>query len=334
MLTRKQNLLETIRHGNPDRFVNQYEAFQMVYGTPYTASAPMAQKGGPSVVNQWGVTISFPEGMPGPFPVHDEEHIVCKDIAEWKKYVKAPNVVFTPEEWAPFVAEAEKIDRDEYFVTPFVAPGVFEQCHYLQEIQNCLMNFYEEPEAMHELVDYITDWEIRYAQELCKYIKPDALFHHDDWGSGASSFISPEMFDEYFVPAYKKIYGCYRDCGVQVIVHHSDSYAANLVPSMIEIGIDIWQGVMTSNKIEELIPKYGDKITFMGGIDSATIDRVDWSRDVIASEAKRATEQYGRKSFIPCNTMGGPESIYPGVYDTLTEEIEKINQKILAEGKF
>ena len=142
------------------------------------------------------------------------------------------------------------------------------------------------------------------------------------------------MFDQYFVPAYKKIYGCSRDCGVQVIVHHSDSYAANLVPSMIEIGIDIWQGVMTSNKIEELIPKYGDKITFMGGIDSATIDRVDWSRDVIASEAKRATEQYGRKSFIPCNTMGGPESIYPGVYDTLTEEIEKINQKILAEGKF
>ena len=218
MLSRKQNLLETISHGNPDRFVNQYEAFQMVYGTPYTTSVPMAVKGGPNVVNQWGVTISFPDGMPGPFPVHDQEHIVCKDITEWEKYVKAPNVIYTPEEWAPFVAEAEKIDRDEYFVTPFVAPGVFEQCHYLQEIQNCLMNFYLEPEAMHELVDYITDWEVAYAQELCKYIKPDALFHHDDWGSGTSSFISPEMFQEYFVPAYKKIYGCYRECGVKVIV--------------------------------------------------------------------------------------------------------------------
>ena len=116
MLSKKQNLLETIRHGHPDRFVNQYEAFQMVYGTPYTASNPRPVQGGPPVVNAWGVTSSFPEGMPGPFPVHDEEHIVCKDITEWRKYVHAPNVIFTPEEWAPFVAEAEKIDRDEYFV--------------------------------------------------------------------------------------------------------------------------------------------------------------------------------------------------------------------------
>lgn len=60
MLSRKQNLLETISHGNPDRFVNQYEAFQMVYGTPYTTSVPMAVKGGPNVVNQWGGDHFFP----------------------------------------------------------------------------------------------------------------------------------------------------------------------------------------------------------------------------------------------------------------------------------
>ena len=32
MLTKKQNLLETIRGGHPDRYVNQYEAIAMVYG--------------------------------------------------------------------------------------------------------------------------------------------------------------------------------------------------------------------------------------------------------------------------------------------------------------
>ena len=31
MLTTKQNLLETIHGGHPDRFVNQYEAFKMVF---------------------------------------------------------------------------------------------------------------------------------------------------------------------------------------------------------------------------------------------------------------------------------------------------------------
>ena len=182
MLSKRQNLLETIRGGHPDRYVNQYEAIALLFGTPYSVRNAMPTKGGPNVKNAWGVTISFPEGMPGPFPVHDEEHIVCKDITHWRDYVKAPNVKFSAEEWAPFVAEAEKIDRDEYFVAPFVAPGIFEQCHYLLEIQNCLIQFYEEPEYMHELIDYITDWELAYAEEICKYLKPNALFHHDDWG--------------------------------------------------------------------------------------------------------------------------------------------------------
>ncbi len=94
---------------------------------------------------------------------------------------------------------------------------------------------------MHGLIDYIADWELEYARQACAYIKPDALFHHDDWGSMISSFMSPDMFREFMVPAYKRVYGYYREHGVEVIVHHSDSYAANLVPAMIEIGIDMWR---------------------------------------------------------------------------------------------
>lgn len=327
MLTKKENLLETIRGGHPDRYVNQYEAIALLYGTPYTVRNAMPVKGGPNVVNAWNVTISFPEGMPGPFPVHDKEHIVCKDITRWKDYVKAPNVLFPKEEWEPFIKEAEKIDRNEYFVAPFIAPGIFEQCHYLLEIQNCLMNFYEEPECMHELVDYITDWELQYAEQICKYLKPDAIFHHDDWGSQQNSFISTEMFREYYEPAYKKVYGYYKEHGVELIIHHSDSYAANLVPSMINMGIDIWQGVMSTNNIPELIEKYGGQITFMGGIDSGKVDKEDWTRENIAQVAEQACNANGTKYYIPCNTMGGPESIYPGVYETISEEIARISKE-------
>ena len=34
MLTKKQNLLECIRGGNPDRIVNQWEAFERVIANP------------------------------------------------------------------------------------------------------------------------------------------------------------------------------------------------------------------------------------------------------------------------------------------------------------
>lgn len=61
-----------------------------------------------------------------------------------------------------------------------------------------------------------------------------ALLHHDDWGSAKNSFLSPDMFDEFLTPYYKKIYGYWKERGIEVIIHHNDSYSRNLVLSMID----------------------------------------------------------------------------------------------------
>lgn len=334
MLTKRQNLLETIKGGNPDRFVNQYEAFLcqegmfgMIMGDPIQAASPFPTPGG-QAVNGWGVTISWPENVPGPFPVHDDEHKVLKDITKWKEVVKAPRLDYPHEEWDNFIPTIEVIDRDEVFAIVFIAPGVFEQLHYLMGMDDCLINFYEEPEAMKELIDYIADWEVGYAELLCENFHPDAIFHHDDWGSHNSSFISPQMFEEFILPAYKKIYGYYKSHGVELIVHHSDSYAANLVPSMIEMGIDIWQGCSTTNNVPELVKKYGGKISFMGDIDNGIVDIENWTPELIAREVRRACKTNGKFYFIPNTTMGGPMSTYPGVYEAVSKEIDKMSNEM------
>ena len=328
MLTKRQNLMETMKGGHPDRFVNQYEAFAILMGSPFGNRNPNPKLGEHNVVNAWGVTKSWPVGTPGAFPVHTADKIVIKDIENWRDYVKVPRVVYDAQEWEPFIEAAEKVDRNEQFVTPFFAPGVFEQCHYLMEIQNCLIAFYENPDEMHELIDCITHFELDYAAELCKYIKPDALFHHDDWGSQVSTFLSPDMFREFIKPAYMKIYGYYKDHGVQVIVHHSDSYAATLVPDMIDMGIDIWQGVMNTNNIPELIRQYGGQITFMGGIDSATVDFPQWTEEIVAEQVRKACESCGKLYFIPNASQGLPMSTYPGVYEALSREIDNMSKEM------
>ena len=328
MLTKKQNLLETIRGGKPDRYVNQYEYMHMIMGTPFTARNQRANPGQTGVKDLWGITWSWPEGTPGQFPVHTPDKIAIPDIEELDKYYHEPSLDFTDEDWAPFLGQLEGINRDEEFVTVFVAPGIFEMCHHLQEIQNCLMNFYEYPDEMHDLIDRLTNWELRYAEQICKYLKPDAIFHHDDWGSQQSTFISPEMWREFIKPAYEKIYGYYKAHGVELIVHHSDSFAATLVPDMIDVGIDVWQGVMTSNNIPELIEKYGGKITFMGGIDSATVDRPDWTPELVAQEVRKVCEAYGTKYFIPNTTQGLGMSTFPGVYEAVSAEIDKMSKEM------
>ena len=328
MLTKRQNMIETMRGGHPDRFVNGYEALGFVMGSPYNKRNPRLKPGEMDVVNAWGITKSWPVGTPGPFPVHTPEKIVVKDIEEWRKYVKVPRVVYDAEEWEPFIAAAEAIDRHEQFVVTYFAPGVFEQSHYLMGIQNCLMAFYENPDEMHELIDCITQFELDYAAEVCRYLKPEALFHHDDWGSQISTFLSPDMFREFVKPAYMKIYGYYKAHGVDLIIHHSDSYAATLVPDMIDMGIDVWQGVMNTNNIPELIQKYGGQITFMGGIDSATVDFEGWTEEVVAEQVRKACEANGKLYFIPCTSQGLPISTYPGVYEAVGRAIDAMSREM------
>ena len=59
MLTKKQNMLEVIRGGNPDRFVKQYEAIQFILNTPYALQYPMMPEGpgAPAVKCGWGIPM-------------------------------------------------------------------------------------------------------------------------------------------------------------------------------------------------------------------------------------------------------------------------------------
>lgn len=324
MLTKRQNLLETIKGGNPDRFVNQYEFMDIIMEAPGFKFAPP----GSDAKDDWGVTFRWPEGQIGQFPLHDEEHKVLKDITEWKKYVKAPVIDTSDEAWAAAITHANSIDRNEQFVTVPYFGGVFERCHHLMGMEDALMALYEEPEAMHELIDYITEYELACAKVMIDKLHPDALFHHDDWGSQKNSFISPETFEEFYLPAYKKIYSFYKANGVELIVHHADCYAANLVPYMIEMGIDIWQGVMTTNNTPELIKKYGGQISFMGDIDSGVVDFPGWTPELIAQEVDRACKRCGKLYFIPCLIQGLNLSSFPGVYECTSETIEKMSKEM------
>lgn len=326
MLTKRQNLIETIKGGNPDRFVNQYEFLEMIMKAPLR-SRPQR---GETITNEWGITMAWPEDQLGAFPVHDDKHTVLKDITKWKDIVKAPSVEFSDERWAPAIAHADAVDREDKYVTAFFASGTFEMTHMLMGMEAAMLNLYEEPECMHELIAYLTDYEIRYARQIIDRIKPDALFHHDDWGGQIASFMSPTMFEEFYLEPYKKAYGFWKDNGVELIVHHSDSYAANLVPYMIDMGIDIWQGVMTTNNTPDLIKEYGRKISFMGELDSGPLDHKDWDAGVIAKHVGNACRACGKNYFIPCLTQGLNVSSFPGVYEAASKSIDEMSRKLFS----
>ena len=329
MLTKRQNFMETIRGGNPDRFVNQFEFIQSPRGrNPITGAYPAAQKGGPPVKTMYGVWRSWPENVPGGFPMHDPEHVLIKDITRWRDYVENPKTDYPDSDWEELIGAAEAIDRNEFFMTIMFGGGVFEQCHHTQSMVAALENFALEPDHMKDFIAFITDYELRFAEQVCKHLKPDCLLHHDDWGTQRSLFLSPEMFQEFIKPAYMQIYKYYKDHGVEIIIHHADCYAAPLVPDMIDMGIDVFQGCMTTNNVPELVKKYGGKISFMGDLDNGVLDREDWTPELIRREVERACRNNSKHYYIPCLVAGGPGSTYPGVYDAVTEEIARMSKEL------
>lgn len=323
MLTKRQNLMETINGGNPDRFVNQFEFLDIILEAPLRKRPQRGQ----TIQNEWGITLAWPEDQIGSFPVHDEEHLVIKDITKWREAIIEPPLDFSDKQWAPAIQHAENVDREDKFVTVFFASGTFEMTHYLLGMENAMMNLYEEPEHMHEFIAFLTDYEIRYAQQAIERLQSDALFHHDDWGSQIASLLSPQMFAEFYLKPYEKVYKFWKDNGVELIVHHSDSYAANLVPFMIEMGIDIWQGAMTTNDTPQLVEQYGRQISFMGELDSGPLDHPDWDTDVIAQHVEKACTTCGKHYFIPCLTQGLNVSSFPGVYDAVSSAIDVMSKK-------
>ena len=332
MLTAKENMIECMKGGNPDRFVNQYEAVNLVWD-PYTLfGTPIVKKGDLNVVSAWGVTNSFPENTPGVFPVHTPDKIVVKDIEHWHDYVHAPSLKFTDEQWGAVKGMFDAIDGNKAFKAIFVYPGLFEMTHHLCEMTNALIYYMEYEDEMHDLLRYLTDWELEKADGICSNLHPDVLFHHDDWGSLQSTFMSVSMFEDYFEDLYIELYGYYKSRGVKYVIHHSDSYAATLVPSMIRQGVDVFQGCMETNKVDELLKTYGSQITYMGCIENKACDTDDWTDENCEAVARRVCETYGMKNFIPCLAQGNPGSVYPGVYESLTKAIDKINMEKFGVG--
>ncbi len=275
-------------------------------------------------IDDWDVYQKM-QGNMGVFPMHDMEHRVIKDITNWRNEIKMPKSPDVPEIWEPLQARAEAVDRNEEFVTSVCIPGMLERCHPLMELTECMAAFYEEPEEMEELIEVITEYELEIAKCHIKYIKPDALLHHDDWGTKLSSFMAPDMLEEFFLKPYQRVYGYYKEHGVEYIVHHSDSYGETLLPMMEKVGIDVWQGCLrTTNNLPQLIKDWGGKITFMGGVENAMIDKPEWTEEEVIAEVNTAIDFAQSKTFfIPCMTSGLNSSNFDGVYDLVSRTIDE-----------
>ena len=329
MATAKEIFLETLKpDGKPQRQLVQYEAIQMILPDPVMLYVRDGCVPGATHPDKWGTLIAWPAGDPGATPIITEDNKVCPDITRWREFVHAPDIEANClGGWDVFGGMARAQAGDEKLLAAFMPCGLFEQCHFLMGFEDTLTNLYEHPQEMHELIDYILEYRLKYAKLLIDNFQPDMIFSHDDWGTKESLFMSPEMWREFFKEPYRKFYGYIREHGC-IALHHADSYLVPIVEDMAEIGIQVWQGVLPENDIPALQQQLQGRMVLMGGIGAA-IDRPDSTEEEIRDYVRQALESYCPGGhFIPSITYGMNGTIFKHVDPIIDSEIVAYNSRL------
>ena len=199
------------------------------------------------------------------------EHVdfLVRDRATWEAHVK------------PFLtADRARIDFAGYRAAKQAAAAqnrflvwggtnVFELMHPVCGHQYMLTGMALEPDWIRDMVDTFSRvtvelWEILFAEEGM----PDGIWFFEDMGFKNRPFMSPDMYRELIQPGHKRTVGWAKDHGLPVIMH-SCGYVEPLLPGMIEAGIDCLQVIEVKAGMDllKLYREYGDRLSFMGGMD-------------------------------------------------------------------
>jgi hypothetical protein len=332
MLNATQNFLETIKPGGrPDRLVRQFEGTAFMPFDPVNKYVRSERyEGMPPNKDRWGTTMVWPKGDVAAMPLVNEETKVIRDITRWRDFTNVPDVIANcsrDELWEPFLKKLEAVNREETLVMAFAPQGIFERLHFLMGFEDTFINLLTEPEAMAELCAAIGEHRCENYKLVVKYAKPDIFLIHDDWGSKTNLFMNPDIWREFIKQNYVKGYRYLHDNGV-IIMHHADCFMEQIVEDMVDLHIDIWQGIVPQNDIAAIQKKLDGRMTLMGGIDAAVVDRPDSAEEEIRRETRRACEAYAPGGhFIPCLTYGGPGSIHPRCDEYINDEIDRFSDE-------
>jgi uroporphyrinogen decarboxylase len=199
------------------------------------------------------------------------EHVdfLVKDRAGWEEHIK-PKLTPDPSR-INFEAYREARDRaaekERFFC--YSGVNVFELMHPVCGHEYMLMGMAVDPDWVKDMVNTYSDVIVSLLEILfAEAGEPDGMWFYEDMGFKNRPFMSADMYKEIIQPGHAKTVGFGKARGLPVIMH-SCGYVEPLVPGMIEAGIDCLQviEVKAGMDLVQLYRDYGDRISFMGGMD-------------------------------------------------------------------
>ena len=180
--------------------------------------------------------------------------------------------VFDEEVWEHYRAQSEALYQHTEcaIIAPMGPP--FELFYGLGtgDFQSWMVTLAIEPDYVHALLTRLVD---RWLENLEHFVEAvgdrvQILQFNDDFGTQEAPFLSPKMFRELIMPHYQRgIKWIHENTNMKVFLH-SDGALLPLIPSIIEMGVDILNPIQTSARgmdKQVLKEQFGDQLVFWGG---------------------------------------------------------------------
>lgn len=184
------------------------------------------------------------------------------------------SVFFADDARTAEAAESVRCAREESFTFAWLGWGIFEASWGLRGFENALTDLMIAPDFYESLLDRLADQMLSFIEYTCHVLPDvDAIFLGDDWGDQRGVIVGPDRWRSLFKPRYARLYEAIHDQGKRVISHCCGS-VADIMPDIIEIGLDVLESVQPEARgmnPYELKRKWGDKISFWGGLGSQSI---------------------------------------------------------------
>ena len=142
-------------------------------------------------------------------------------------------------------------------------------------VERLSMLFYDDPAWVREMTDHLAGLYVGIIERALPHCRPrpDFAGFWEDMCYKTGPLISPKLFGEFLVPAYRKVTGVLRDHGIDAIFVDSDGHIEPLIPLWLEGGVNGHHPLEVAAGVDPLAlrEQYGRKVLLRGGIDKRTL---------------------------------------------------------------
>ncbi len=141
----------------------------------------------------------------------------------------------------------------------------FEQLQQLRGMENLMIDIAQESAGFYRLLDDMLAFNLRWIDRWT-VLEYEGLHFADDWGAQRRLLIKPDTWRRVFKPRYAEMFRKVREAGMDVW-YHSDGHINDILPDLIEIGVDVINCQVPTIGHEWLAQNARGKVAFRTDID-------------------------------------------------------------------